>query len=459
MSKNTILAEVFLTIGILAIVVLAFILILRFANCCMTSNDEELQVDEAGVALPKSVHDMAQKATGSCDNPSSYKTMFKKSELYFYLVLMMGIFYSIPALQLAFSYQQQLLSTGDQDLCYYNFLCSIPMLNIADMNHIFSNAFYVFFGLIFLVITIRKQRDFMERMKQQSQPKGIPEHYGIYYAMGWALVFEGVLSACYHICPTNVNFQFDTAFMYVIALLCFLKLYQLRHPDVTSSAYKVFLGVGMVMLMEIVGVFWSGPAFWITSLVMYALAMIVLSVVLYHSGRWELNPRGIRRMFRVCCKFMASCESKHFTRHDFVLVVTMNVVNGAFLIYGAVVQPSTPSYLLMIFITNLMTYCVYYITLKFYHKEKIGWQPIVYGLLGCACWIPALYFYKVKQRWMGGSPAESKNFNAECSLLSMFDYHDIWHMFSAGGLFFSFMLILTLDDALRNIPRNRINVF
>ncbi len=34
--------------------------------------------------------------------------------------------------------------------------------------------------------------------------RGIPEQYGIFYAMGGALCMEGILSSCYHICPTKV---------------------------------------------------------------------------------------------------------------------------------------------------------------------------------------------------------------------------------------------------------------
>lgn len=41
-----------------------------------------------------------------------------------------------------------------------------------------------------------------------SQYYGIPQHYGLFYAMGTALMVEGVLSACYHICPTHANYQF-----------------------------------------------------------------------------------------------------------------------------------------------------------------------------------------------------------------------------------------------------------
>ena len=41
---------------------------------------------------------------------------------------------------------------------------------------------------------------------------GIPQHYGIFYAMGFALCMEGFMSGCYHVCPTVSNFQFGMIF-------------------------------------------------------------------------------------------------------------------------------------------------------------------------------------------------------------------------------------------------------
>ena len=79
--------------------------------------------------------------------------------------------------------------------------------------------------------------------KNNIEPTGIPQHFGIYCAMGFALICEGFLSACYHACPTNENFQFDTTFMYLIAVLCFIKIYQFRHSDASSNAYKAFVGM------------------------------------------------------------------------------------------------------------------------------------------------------------------------------------------------------------------------
>ncbi|KAL6471984.1 hypothetical protein MHYP_G00206340 [Metynnis hypsauchen] len=88
-------------------------------------------------------------------------------------------------------------------------------------------------GLLFLLIVL--QRDILQnralmRNDITALECGIPKHFGLFYAMGTALMMEGLLSACYHVCPNYTNFQFDTSFMYMIAGLCMLKLYQKRHP-------------------------------------------------------------------------------------------------------------------------------------------------------------------------------------------------------------------------------------
>jgi len=51
--------------------------------------------------------------------------------------------------------------TGNQDLCYYNFLCSHSFIlgpwKFSDFNHIFSNVGYIFFGLLFILITYKRE--------------------------------------------------------------------------------------------------------------------------------------------------------------------------------------------------------------------------------------------------------------------------------------------------------------
>jgi hypothetical protein len=56
---------------------------------------------------------------------------------------------------------QVLNQTGNQDLCYYNFLCAHPFGLLSDFNHVFSNISYVLLGLLFIILTYR--RDVMHR--------------------------------------------------------------------------------------------------------------------------------------------------------------------------------------------------------------------------------------------------------------------------------------------------------
>lgn len=57
------------------------------------------------------------------------------------------------------------------------------------------------------------------------------------------------------------------------------------------------------------------------------------------------------------------------------------------------------------------------------------------------------------------TPAESRQFNQECKLFRFYDFHDIWHFLSAVGMFFTFMVLLTLDDDLSHTHRTQIVVF
>ena len=49
--------------------------------------------------------------------------------------------------------------------------------------------------------------------------------FSIPYAFAWALCFEGMFSALYHLCPSKLAFQFDTAFMFVMASLSVMLMY------------------------------------------------------------------------------------------------------------------------------------------------------------------------------------------------------------------------------------------
>ena len=86
-------------------------------------------------------------------------------------------------------------------------------------------------GGLFMVFVWRRELMYQQLVTENpgiDRKYGIPNHPGLFYAMGFALIMEGLMSGSYHICPNHSNFQFDTAFMYTIAILCMLKIYQFR---------------------------------------------------------------------------------------------------------------------------------------------------------------------------------------------------------------------------------------
>jgi len=419
---------------------------------------------------PRFVNELS-KADDECDGSTDKSqktliiTMFQQSGLYIWLILMMGVFYGLPAIQLVFKYQEALSITGNNDLCYYNFLCSIPIKDVQDFNHILSNVGYVAFGMTFLCIVWYRKHLNHKKVKKEINghivPTGIPQHFGIYYAMGFALISEGYLSACYHVCPTSENFQFDTTFMYVIAVLCFIKIYQLRHSDATSNAYKAFVGIAMVMSLEVLGIFQNNVFFWIFSLIIYFLVMLVLSSVLYQAGKWRMNHITIVLLVKALAGKARSCNffPGEISKSRAIFIIVLDMFNVGFILLGAIKQPGVSSYLLMIFIGNLMVYFFYYGIMKLVKKETIPPIAFVISIITIACWIPALYFFQIKNKTTEVTPAQSRNLNKECIWGNLYDHHDIWHFFSATGLFFSFVLLLFLDDGIDHIPRDKIYIF
>jgi hypothetical protein len=152
-------------------------------------------------------------------------------------------------------------SSGEEDLCYYNFKCSHPVGVLSSFNNVWSNVGYILLGVLFIIVTFIRETRYT-RLRKQKRPcfekRGIPQFFGIYYAMGLALILEGLMSSLYHICPTNANFQFDTAFMFIIAGLMLTKVFQNRHPDIHANAFIAFFSFAVVIFFTLLGIVCDG---------------------------------------------------------------------------------------------------------------------------------------------------------------------------------------------------------
>ncbi|XP_073674185.1 SID1 transmembrane family member 2 isoform X2 [Garra rufa] len=393
------------------------------------------------------------------------RILSKKYQIYFWNISTIAVFYALPVIQLVITYQTVVNVTGNQDICYYNFLCAHPLGALSSFNNILSNLGYVMLGLLFLLIVL--QRDIihnraLERNENTALECGIPKHFGLYYAMGTALMMEGLLSACYHVCPNYTNFQFDTSFMYMIAGLCMLKLYQKRHPDINASAYSAYACLAAVIFFSVLGVVFGkgNTAFWIVFSVIHILATMLLSTQLYYMGRWRLDSGILRRILHVIyTDCIRQCSGPMYIDR-MVLLVMGNIVNWSLAAYGLIKRPNDfASYLLAIAICNLLLYFAFYIIMKLRSGERIQCLALVCILFTAVVWGFALFFFFQGLSTWQKTPAESREHNRECILLSFFDDHDIWHFLSSIAMFGSFLVLLTMDDDLDTVQRDKIYVF
>ncbi|XP_045358038.1 SID1 transmembrane family member 1 isoform X4 [Leopardus geoffroyi] len=394
----------------------------------------------------------------------------KKYKIYFWNIITIAVFYALPVIQLVITYQTVVNVTGNQDICYYNFLCAHPLGVLSAFNNILSNLGHVLLGFLFLLIVLR--RDILHRRALEAKDifamdYGIPKHFGVFYAMGIALMMEGVLSACYHVCPNYSNFQFDTSFMYMIAGLCMLKLYQTRHPDINASAYAAYASFAVVITLTVLGVVFGKNDlwFWIIFSAIHILASLALSTQIYYMGRFKIDVSdtdlGIFRRAAMVfyTDFVQQCSRPLYTDR-MVLLIVGNLVNWSFALFGLIYRPRDfASYMLGIFICNLLLYLAFYIIMKLRSSEKLLPIPLFCIVATAVVWASALYFFFQNLSSWEGTPAESREKNRECILLDFFDDHDIWHFLSATALFFSFLVLLTLDDDLDVVRRDQIPVF
>ena len=262
-------------------------------------------------------------------------------------------------------------------------------------------------------------------------------------------------AAC--ICPVNESFQFDTTFMYIIAILMFLKVYQFRHPDLTARAYTIYLMIAVTLIFEAIGYYWiyKPGVFLVVFILTYlAFTIVFMNAMLFQGDReWKKKLEAI--------KF-----NKEGVQVYFVVTLITNISLAIFILVQSFATSSIVSnYLLIIFMLNMILYIFYYVVMKNYHVysyhrkwESLSFTCYFYLFLSALCGGIGLYFFGIKEKNTLVSPAESRHLNQECTIW-FFDKHDIWHFASAFGLLFSFLSLLTMEDNNTATPWENIPVF
>ncbi|XP_045768907.1 SID1 transmembrane family member 1-like [Maniola jurtina] len=381
------------------------------------------------------------------------RTLRARSDRYLHTLYTVAVFYALPVVQFVIAFQIFLNVSGSLDYCYYNFLCAHRAGALSDFNHVISNLGYLLLGALFMLQVRRR------RMRRKRQPRhleyGIPAHYGLLSALGAGMMVVAVLSASYHVCPNRLNFQFDTAFMYVLAALIMVKIYQARHPDINARAHASFAVLAVIIATVVWGVLGGGRAFWGVFTAAHVFTFLLLSLHIYYFGQFRLEKSSL---------VLAASElrkgARPMYRARLIMLIVGNALNWMLAAYGLLQQSGDfAGHMLVVLLGNALLYMLFYLGMKLAHGERLRWYAWALLAGAAAAWLPALYFFLSGSSDWSTTPALSRHRNHDCKVMQFYDSHDLWHMLSAVALYLSFSALLTWDDGLSAVKRTDIPVF
>lgn len=174
---------------------------------------------------------------------------------------------------------------------------------------------------------------------------------GVFCVSGVALIAEGFMSAFYHVCPNDTNFQFgeytntlmvceflhfyftDTAFMFIIAGLGIYQLFHNRHPGFTPNAHILYLSFAVLIFFAFMGTLFPETAFWIIMVILHLLWIVFMSFQFYYNGVIKCSMRSNMKCLnwdvakKLLCDSFQQIPSLPGSIEKFIYVVFLNIVN------------------------------------------------------------------------------------------------------------------------------------
>ncbi|XP_064407035.1 SID1 transmembrane family member 1-like isoform X3 [Halichondria panicea] len=223
---------------------------------------------------------------------------------YYKLVLAGGLFYAMPVYQLLIVYRS-IVSSGNENVCYHNFLCAHPWrilgVSISSFNTIFSNVVLFSLGLLIILISKRRKYLYYAYAKMNLQRPivkriGVPQQFGIFYTIGVTAILASVMSSAYHMCPTKDNYKFDASFILISQGIGIQKIIMCRGGlDKSPPVHDIMLFiVGILYMISIGTTFSSSTLFWGCFFLLYVLLTLLIAVEFYY--RWQINSSLLKQL-------------------------------------------------------------------------------------------------------------------------------------------------------------------
>ncbi|KAL5250002.1 hypothetical protein ACHWQZ_G015921 [Mnemiopsis leidyi] len=412
---------------------------------------------------------------------------------YPYLMTLLMMVLTVGAFQVVNAKWSDMIKFGDRDICYYNERCYRPYVWYdISVNDCASNLPFAIHGVILLL--------YFSICEAYCKSVGHIHHdYSIPYSFGVTLICEALGSFLYHICPSQIIFQFDTMFMFLMSILMIIGIFEgysirkndiIYHHDLEKApkalqpSKVICFFVGPVYFFNFIGN-WSttqGLPLWMNVVfyISYSVWLVcVLTWAAYNLGllnktflplpeRPDLaTPEdGLTLEHIFTPNILNSLDKRKMIVFKSVLFIAFCIISvvGAILAFLRFVPFSI--YLLGILIVAMLTLtCITFIPLmlrlslwvrknnigsvscgelKFWGSNQIVITVIMVGyiLIGVLfSTISLIFFTGYENTDKSLSPWLSRELNNECFADDFFTSHDIWHLMAS----FSLMIMILVN--------------
>ena len=353
----------------------------------------------------------------------------QRSKVFLYLVPLLALFYLVPSVQMVLTEQRRARDTGNMEMCYLNYGCSRPWGIFDDFNHIISNTGYIVYGLVFIVLVRLKAHLLPAENRTDSDHLnkfGLPQQHSIFYTLGICMVLQGIFSAVFHTCPSNISLQFDTTMMYVMLILTFIKIYQFRHPDISFNAYNTMYAFVIILMLEAISIYLSQfvdkMIFYGLFAVLYISSVTSLLIDTYYYG--ALQTSFFSSLYIILKRSLTNTNILYPKR--FFAAILFAVLNLCLLVIflkrsleDGAKGLSTP--ILVILGSNVSLFLTYYVVRKMveicqandgegtqFRRMLMRLFSFLFFLFALFLGLWAAYFYTKRQQSRNKTPPESR---------------------------------------------------
>jgi hypothetical protein len=362
-----------------------------------------------------------------------------RAKSYLWMVALGGIFYLLPSLQTSSSEAAGMLTSGNRDACFYNDLCMFPLQTRGPYavtwwaaNNILSNVGYVIVGILLFGWIMLCKRYFKGR-RTLFHILELPHDYTLMYCLAISILYEGFMSATYHVCPNRLIFTVDTAFMFVGSIIMALEVYRkwfraLPHP------FLPFILLSSLLIFNYFG----------TLLDLYEydhgagqtdIWQVALWAVMF-TALWDgaLIVIAIRHRHRIHKAVLAICLTIACVLGCLPLasIANVNFMDRSTMLLGVALGTG----LLIVFAFVLGT------------LPRVDWVTrisriiMVIAVLGAA--IPALLYFNASPSNKALPPWMSRELAQPCTF---YDDHDMWHFLSSLGLGLTLLMLMHCGES------------